>query len=304
MSLRDAAKKILPRGVYERLARTKKRLERARVARLPQLTEQDFARILAQDLRLETGDAVFVHSSTDQLNLSFPFYRILSLVREAIGAQGTVLFPTFPNRKISSYEYLQQGTVFDVRRTPSYIGLLTEFARRQRGARRSLHPTKSVCAIGPLAEELVATHQRSPYPYDAPSPFYKLVEKGAKIVGLGTWTNKLTFVYTACDALREDYPVRIYHDELFEARCVNYEGEMEVVKTYAQDMRKVKSDVPAYMKAHVPQGIASDLTIKGMKFFRADAAPLFDAMVKLAQQGITPFDKAAYSKEWKARPGI
>ena len=301
MSLRDVARKILPRGAYERIARTRKRLDRARVARLPQLTEHDFEHILAHDLRLETGDVVFVHSSIDQLNLDFPFYRILSLVRERVGAQGTILFPTFPNRKISSYEYLQQGTVFDVRRTPSYIGLLTEFARRQRGALRSLHPTKSVCAIGPLAHELTATHQHSPYPYDTPSPFHKLAEHGAKIVGLGTWTNKLTFVYTACDALHKDYPVRIYHDELFEARCVNYEGEVEVVRTYAQDMRKVSSDVPTYMKAHVSEEIACDLMIKGMRFFRADAAPLFDAMVKLAEQGITPFDKAVYSKEWKAR---
>ena len=304
MGLADTAKKILPKSAYEKLVRTKKRLARAKVARLPLLTEQDFTDILVNDLGLVSGDVVFVHSSIDQLNLGFPFYRVLSLLRDVTGARGTLLFPTFPNHKISSYEYLQQGNVFDVRRTPSYIGLLTEFARRQPGAVRSLHPTKSVCAIGPHAPALTATHHLSPYPYDKCSPFYKLVEYDAKIVGLGAWTNKLTFTYCVNDALKEEHPVQMYHEELFEVSCVNYGGEVLTVKTYAQDMRKVTTNVPGYMKAHVAEDVCSDLAINGMKFFRADAPRLFNAMMQLAKQGITPFDKSVYSRKGKARLGM
>ena len=113
-------------------------------------------------MNLRSGDLVYVHSGMDGLNLAFPFYRILFLIREVIGPAGTVLFPSYPNHRISSYEYLRQGKVFDVRRTPSYTGILTEFARRQSGAVRSLHPTKSVCAIGPAAAEITATHHLSP----------------------------------------------------------------------------------------------------------------------------------------------
>src|SRR5205085_12038787 len=119
---------------------------------------------LTGQLRLTANDVVYVHSSIDRMHLAFPFYRILSLLREVVGPTGTVLFPTSPNPRISSYEYLLRGERFDVRRTPSYAGLLNEFARRERGAFRSLHPTKSVCATGPLARELTATHQLSPYP--------------------------------------------------------------------------------------------------------------------------------------------
>ncbi|MGZ8889703.1 MAG: AAC(3) family N-acetyltransferase, partial [Halobacteriota archaeon] len=43
---------------------------------------------------------------------------------------------------------------------------------------RSLHPTKSVCGIGSLADEITATHHLSPYPYDECSPYYKLIEHG------------------------------------------------------------------------------------------------------------------------------
>lgn len=290
---------MLPAETVASLSRAKKKFDRARVARLPLLSERDFTDILAGELRLTDGDTVFVHSSIDRLNLDFPFYRILSLLRGVIGQRGTVLFPTYPNHRISSYEYLRQEKVFDVRRTPSYIGLLTEFARRQPGAWRSLHPTKSVCAIGPLAKEMTGAHQHSPYPYDTCSPYYKLIENHAKIVGLGVWTSNLSFVYCTDDALKEHAPVRTYHPEIFAARCLNYTGETEVVETYVHDARKVDThDVPRYMKQHIADEICSDLSLNGMKFFRADAAKLFNEMLRLAKEGITVYPRSVYSKEF------
>ncbi|HYE63967.1 MAG TPA: AAC(3) family N-acetyltransferase, partial [Pyrinomonadaceae bacterium] len=247
---------------------------------------------------LTTGDTVYVHSSIDRLNLGFPFYRILPLIQQVIGLRGTVLFPTYPNHKTSSYEYLKQERVFDVRKTPSYTGILTEFARRQRGAVRSLHPTKSVCAIGPSASELTSTHQLSPYPYDTCSPYHKLIEYDAKIVGLGVSTQYLSFVYCVDDALKENFPVRVYHERIFEAQCINYRGEVEVVRTYAHNMRRVIHDVPRYMKTYISDEACRDLSLKGMKFFRADATRLFDSMLRLAQEGITVYPRSVYTKDF------
>lgn len=299
--LREIAEKILPGSAFAKVLRAGKKMQRARVERLPQLSEKDFREILTEQLSLTANDVVYVHSSVDRLNLGFPFYRILSLVREVIGAGGTMLFPTYPNLRVSSYEYILRGEVFDVRRTPSYTGLLNEFARRQRGALRSLHPTKSVCAIGPLAEELTATHQLSPYPYDVGSPYFKLTACGAKIVGLGVSTRNLSFVYCTDDALKESFPVRVYHDRAFEVDCVNYEGEREKVKTYVHNMKNIVHDVPAYMKKHVSREACLDLNIKGMSFFRADAARLFEEMLHLAREGITVYSKSVYSKDWRKR---
>ena len=120
MSVASIARRILPAEVIASLTRTRKRLNRARVSRLPLLSEQAFTDILRNELLLTSGDTVYVHSSVDQINLEFPFYRVLPLIQNVIGPQGTVLFPTYPNRSpISSYEYLLSGKVFDVRRTPS-----------------------------------------------------------------------------------------------------------------------------------------------------------------------------------------
>jgi aminoglycoside 3-N-acetyltransferase len=299
MSVADIIRMVLPTGAVASLARARKKLRRERIARLPFLTEGDFTDILTNRLRLAAGDTVYVHSSIDQLNLGFPFYRILQLTQSVIGTRGTILFPTYPNRSpISSYEHLLSGKVFDIRRTPSYTGLLTEFARRQRGAVRSLHPTKSVCAIGQYAEDLTRTHQDSPYPYDECSPYYKLAEYQAKIVGLGVSTQYLSFVHCIDDALKGEAPVQTYHARIFAAQCVNYRGETGVVETYAHDMRKVIHDIPRYIKTYVPEEVCVDLNVGGMKFFWADAPKLFDTMLRLAKEGITVYPRSVYSKNF------
>lgn len=279
------------------LRRAKWERERRRVASLPPLTEEDFRNILVDDLNLRSGDLVYVHSGMDGLSLSFPFYRILFLIREVIGPAGTVLFPSYPNHRISSYEYLRQGKVFDVRRTPSYTGILTEFARRQSGAVRSLHPTKSVCAIGPAGEQITATHHLSPYPYDTCSPYYKLIEGGGKIVGLGATTNYISFGYCVDDALKEKFPVQVYHDEIFEAPCINYQGERVTVRTYAHDMtRVVHPDMPAWFQKYVSPEACRDLKVRGMRFFRADAPKLFAEMMSLAERDIIAYPRSVYRK--------
>jgi aminoglycoside 3-N-acetyltransferase len=297
MSIAGLAKKLLPASAYESIVRKKKERDRARLARLPKLSESHFTEILTGDLRLQSGDVVFVHSSLDQLNLDFPFYRILTLLRNVIGPDGTMLFPTYPNHRISSYEYLLQGRTFDVRRTPSYAGLLTEFARKQPAAVRSLHPTKSVCAIGPLARELTSTHQNSRYPYDSGSPFYKLTEHQGKIVGLGVWTSRLSFAYCVDDAMKDDFPAPVYHDRVFAVPCIDYDGQTQIVETLAHNMRVIDAhEGPNFFRTHVANDVCADLTIEGMKFFRADARRLFDDLMKLAKQGVTVYPPSVYRR--------
>jgi aminoglycoside N3'-acetyltransferase len=297
MDLQKIARSVLPGRALAQLRRAKWELERRRVASLSPLTEGDFTNILAVDLGLAAGDLVYVHSGMDGLNLAFPFYRILALIQKIIGSSGTVVFPTYPNHRMSSYEYLRQGKIFDVRRTPSYTGILTEFARRQRNSVRSLHPTKSVCAIGPAAKEITATHHLSPYPYDTCSPYYKLIEGGGKIIGLGATTNYISFGYCVDDALKEKFPVRVYHEEIFEAPCINYEGESVIVSTYAHDMSTtVHPDMPVFMKTYVSEEACRDLRIRGMRFFRANAPKLFQEMMALAERDIIAYPRSVYRK--------
>jgi aminoglycoside 3-N-acetyltransferase len=295
MSLKDLVKRVLPATTLDAIGRARQKSRQARVSSLPLLSETSFKKILVSELGLAEGDTVFVHSSIDQLNLGFPFYRVLPLLQEVTGRRGTLLFPTYP--RLSSYESLSRGEIFDVRKTPSYTGILTEFARRQPRALRSFHPTKSVCAIGPRAQELTNAHQMSPYPYDARSPYYKIIEAEGKIVGIGVSTANLSFVHCVDDALKDDFPVQPYHPQLFVARCINYDGQIETVETYAHDLRNMNHNIPRYMKRHISAQACLDLDIDGMQFFRADAGKLFEAMLQLARNGRTIYARSAYSRK-------
>jgi len=281
----EVVKEVLPRGWQLRLKQIRYRQLQRRVKALPPLNKSRFRQILQDDLQVQPGEVLFVHSSVDHLHLDFPFFHMLVLLREAVGVEGTLVFPTYP--ELDSYKHLLTQPVFDVRKSPSYSGILTEFARRQRGAKRSLHPAKSVCALGPLAEALTATHHHSPYPYDRCSPYYQLVTYQARIIGVGVSTNRLAFVHTVDDALKADFPVQPYHERRFRVKCIDAAGQDHWVETYAHNMHKMNHNVRRYMALHVPDTICQDIERYGMAFFRADAARLFHHMIQNAQKGIT-----------------
>jgi aminoglycoside 3-N-acetyltransferase len=285
---------VLPAPLKDWIRGRVQQYKKARARKRPKMSEETFRAVLQERLRLKRGDVVFVHSSTDQLSLAFSAFRLFSILCETVGNEGTLLFPTYP--KLPSSEFLACGEVFDVRKSVSYTGLLTELARRHPKAVRSLHPTKSVCAIGPLAEKLTAEHHKSPYPYDATSPYYKVIPRDGKIVGLGLTTSKLSFVYCTDDALKEDFPVMPYLPTLFQAPCIDREGKSVVVETYAHDLTKMIHNVPRYIRKHVPPTECADFTIEGNSFFLAHARPLFERMVELARQGITIYHRGAYKR--------
>ena len=295
MKLKDIAKGVLGESGTRTITGVRKKVRDARSRLRSPLSETELSDILVNTLGLGKGDTVFVHSSIDQLSLGFPFYRVLPLMEDLVGARGTLLFPTYP--PLSSYEFLSRGEVFDIRKTPSYTGILSEVARRQANAVRSLHPTKSVCAIGAAAVELTRDHQKSPYPYDRCSPYYRITEFDGKIVGLGVSTANLSFVHCVDDALKDDFPVQPYHAQLFAAACIDGAGARVIVETYAHDMKKMVHNIPRFMKTHVSSDACVDLNLSGMKFFRADARRLFDEMSKLAASGKTIYPRSVYSEK-------
>ena len=296
MIIKEALRAVLPESVLAFIRSERAKRTRAHSRPRTVLNEDEFRGILMDALRVRRGDVVFVHSSIDRLGLAFPFYRILSMLREIIGDSGTVLFPTYPG--LPAHEAALSGEVFDVRKSPSFTGVLTEFARRQPGAIRSLNPTKSVCALGPHAQQLTMDHHQSPYPYDRFSPYYRLMDVGGKVIGLGVSTRNLSFIHCVEDELKDDFPVRPYFPRLFDVVCRDYAGREVNVRTYAHDPDKMRRDIPRFVRQHIwrPPGdvVVQDLDVHGMPFFWANAAPLFDVMVRLARQGTTVYDRSVY----------
>jgi aminoglycoside 3-N-acetyltransferase len=150
-------------------------------------------------LPLPNHAVVFMHSSMSRLGyVEGGVATVVSALRGAVveARDGTVAVPTFSMRG-GMAETLRAGEIFDVRNTPSGTGRITELIRKQPDARRSLHPTHSVAAIGPRAARLVEAHHRDRRSFGPLSPFARLIEADGYILGLGVDLGPVTF-YHGC----------------------------------------------------------------------------------------------------------
>jgi len=262
---------------------------------MPAIDEDGFRSILRDDLGIDSGSVVFAHVSVNGLHLGFPFPRILNLLLERVGPRGTLLFPCSQLRGRAAPR-LSAGLMFDPAREVTQMGIIPELARRHAGAVRSQHPTNSVVAIGPLAEELTRDHHKDPYPCGSMSPYYRIVEHDGLIVGLGTSTRVLTFVHCVEDLLKAEFPVQVRESRLYEARVRWHDDKDLTVATYAHHRRTRHRDVPGFIRRHISNQVAQDLRCCQAEFFRARARLLFERMEYLARRGVTIYRPWAYRR--------
>lgn len=147
---------------------------------------------------VQPGDVILIHSSlrrTLRRGSVLPD-AVLESFLEAVGPQGTAIFPLF------NFEFTR-GVPFDIRTTPSQMGALTEAARRYPGAVRSRHPIYSFAAIGARARTFDVDNFSG---YGADSPFGLLRELDGKIGVLDLDDlNSMTFYHYVEERHNVDY---------------------------------------------------------------------------------------------------
>ena len=134
-------------------------------------------------LGVRPGGVLLVHAALRSLGLppDLPRAEIaIAGLLAALGPAGTLLMPALSYASVSAHQ-----PIFDVARTPSCVGGLTEYFRTRPGTLRSVHPTHSVCGVGPRAEALLAGHQQDVTPCGAHSPFSLLPQIEGQILFLG-----------------------------------------------------------------------------------------------------------------------
>ncbi len=93
------------------------------------------------------------------------------------------------------YSTREELRIFDIERTPSIVGLLTNLFRKRPGVLRSLHPSHSVAAFGKDAAEFVAGHENCASACAVDSPWHRLLERSAKMLMLGAHVYNTTFMH-------------------------------------------------------------------------------------------------------------
>ena len=135
-----------------------------------------------EKIRLEKGMTVYAHSSMS----SFGYVNggpnsVINLILNLIGNKGTIVMPTFTHKT----------EIFDPESTKCWTGAISETLRMRKNAIRSVHPTHSVVAFGPLAKEITKNHEKSKAPFDENSPFAKMIKENSYILMLGTENNSM-----------------------------------------------------------------------------------------------------------------
>jgi aminoglycoside 3-N-acetyltransferase len=282
---------IISQYLSDKLKRTLKshlNKGRNRVARA--LFSYDAAKLKARlrSAGVSESDTVLVHSNfkPDSGFQGTPLDLANALV-ELVGTKGNLLMVSLPFRG-AAYDYLALGKPFNVRKTMSMMGLVTEMFRRREGTLRSLHPTHPVLAYGKDAAWLVADHERCLYPCGAGSPFEKLRQLRGKLLFFDVSFQSITFFHHVEDLLKERIPFPIYSDRLFSVPAVDANGGHHVIQTYAfsKEARRASDKLEAEMQR---QGLIREGRVGNSRFQVATTADVVACFTAMVEAGNLPY---------------
>lgn len=192
-----------------------------------------------EEMGVGRGDIIHVHSSTSFLMRGSPVppkekyssmleyaAKVVQTLIEIVGKDGTILMNTDSVKR--AYAFYLTGAVFDSARMPSRRGLISEVFRRTPGAMRSVHPWYNVTAWGKHAEDLLRDHEKSsPYAMDINSPWYKLNERGGKVVLLGKTFDGNSPIHCVEFVYPDEFPRPIYINRPIALKYVDKDGQVK-----------------------------------------------------------------------------
>lgn len=215
---------------------------------------------LCADLRalgVRPGGLLLVHSSLRALGpLPGGAEGVIGALLDCLGNAGTLLMPALTYERVTP-----DHPVFDQRHTPANVGALAEFFRTRPGTLRSLHPTHSVCGVGPLAEEILAAHAADDTPVGRHSPFRALCECGGQILMLGCGLEPNTSMHGVEERVVPPYlydPPIVYHLTLADGKQIQKSYTPHNFRGVEQRYERVAAllDAPALVSGPALQGQA------------------------------------------------
>jgi aminoglycoside 3-N-acetyltransferase len=248
----------------------------------------DELRQLLIDLGVTRGRTVWIHSSWNEFyNVPLKPREMIGLLRDLIGPNGTLAMPAFAIDQ-------NPDKVFLVDRAPAYTGMLCEIFRRNPDVKRSIHLTSSVCALGPNAEYLLKDHHRTDMPWGEHTPFCRLAELDARMLGLGAGFQYMTLLHTVECLLFDEVP---FFRQIFDG-TVKYRWRRASGDTGEHEFRRRIGDIrPLRLRRHFGPDICVDAKISNLKVLAGDARPFIERAVELGRKGITMYVQPAPKPE-------
>jgi len=190
---------------------------------------------LTRKLRAEgiiAGDTVMVHASWKNDNgFSGSAKDFIDALKILLGNDGLLIMMSMPYQNQSTRDYLAQGKVFNVNRTPSMMGLLSEVFRRGQGVVRSLNAAHPILAWGRDAEDFIAGHHLSQCSFGADSPFARLAQRDAKLLLIDVPFNTITYNHYLEAELAARFPVPLFEPIPMRCQMLDSSGQSVSMNT-------------------------------------------------------------------------
>jgi aminoglycoside 3-N-acetyltransferase len=228
---------------------------------------------------ISSGDNLVVHSSLRSLGyVEGGAEAVIRALTEALAPGGTVMMPTFTFSLA-----IWRMPPFERDLSPSRVGKVTEVFRTMPGTLRSEHPTHSVAASGPLAEELITGHLDST-PLGRESPFDKLRLHRGKILMLGTRQDTNSSLHL-CEVLADVPYIHI-------AFTPGRDYELAQLREKSGRIREIEiREIPGCSRGFLraeeylrERGVLRDVQVCGAESQLLDLQALADAMIEKLRQ--------------------
>ena len=187
-----------------------------------------------------------------------------------------------------AYATFKQRPRFDLRRTPSQMGLATELFRRMPGVVQSRHPVYRVAALGPRATELTAGHEHAKSPAGLGSPFEFMARHNTKIIGIGKPMQVLTQAHHAEEAMGDEFPVPRQAGEPLSMMLVD--GNEEIPFRLAGGGFQGRFNIWR-LRTIMDRDTLQEWTFHHVPMFATDAATVTESLVAAARRGVTLYER-------------
>ena len=191
----------------------------------------DFKKLVSEFKRigLRNGDVLLVHSSFKAFGgVEGGPQAVVEALLSVLGEEGTLIVPRF------NFDFSTYGTTWDVRSTPSHMGIISEFVRKDPRSKKVFHPIYPFSIIGKHANELVKHRYKSGYGKD--SIFNQLRVLDAKIIQIDKVYKSTTLIHHVEEMMKVGY--KYYKD--FRGYVIDENGKKykDTFKLYVRDWEK------------------------------------------------------------------
>lgn len=142
------------------------------------------------NLGIKKDDILLVHSSMKSIgNVEGGADTVIDVFMEYI-TDGLLIFPTHTWKQIN-----ENYNIFDPKKEPSCVGILSNIFLKRKNVFRSLHPTHSIAAYGKNSEDFVKGEEVFDTPLNRNGCWGKIYDLKSKILFIGCNLNTNTIIH-------------------------------------------------------------------------------------------------------------